>query len=62
MSLEQGLESMGRDIEMVKKCMEELEKSYLELRDFCVTKNNTKVYCRFFHKCEDTVNKVIYNI
>ena len=61
MSLEQRLESMGKNIEMVKKCIEELEKSYIELKDSCV-KDSIKVYCRFFHRCEDTVNKVIYNI
>ena len=62
MSLEQRLEGMGRNIEMVKKCVEELEKSYLELKEWCVTKDNTKVYCRFFYKCEDSVNKVNDNI
>ena len=61
MSLEQRLESMGKNIEMVKKCVEELEKSYIELKEFCV-KDSIKVYCRFFHRCEDTVNKVINNI
>ena len=62
MSLEQRLEDMRRSIEMVKKCVEELEKSYLELKEWCVTKDNTKVYCRFYVKCEDSVNKVNYNI
>ena len=54
---EQKLENMGKIIENVKKSIEELEKCYSDLKSSYEKKNHTKVYLRFFYKCEDTVNR-----
>ena len=54
---EQKLEHIGKTIENVKRNVEDLERSFSELKIIHEKKSLTKVYIRLFYNCEDTVNR-----